>query len=400
MVGKLNVVKEPLETPMDDKPVRFAPFVQNLHLELLEVKEKLIPGLPPVILTRKPQSLTQPPQPAPQASAQAPQPKPSAPAPVVPKKSIVIPTELSASEEEDFSDSDTEESSIEIPDSPKPKKTKPAAQKPTDSTSYDDSDSEESSGMEELREKKQEPQPKDKDPLPSTSPNIPPQYDQKDADAEAYDNLTPEERETQEKEELLIKFKILKKKYRTQPNVDIPTFNEHSDLKSMKTTYKRTIQELLLDECVERNKTYLKCALFMIETLCVNMLGLTDMEGFTRSQIGSMYQYEKLLIELGEQSYDRWNLNIPISLQLIGAVLLQGFMFWMYKYVEKNNGHEQAETFRTFMGNAPVDTQKPQQSNTPPPGGQPPGGQQPPPAQPQRRKMEGPSIRASDLKQR
>ena len=107
-----------------------------------------------------------------------------------------------------------------------------------------------------------------------------------------------------EKEEYIWRFRILKKKYK-HPSYEIPSYNEHSDLATMKITYDRTVRELYLDSTVEQYRTYLMGGFLAVEYVCNQWLGI-DLEGFTKQQLKLMHKYDMLLVELGEKSYERF----------------------------------------------------------------------------------------------
>ena len=99
----------------------------------------------------------------------------------------------------------------------------------------------------------------------------------------------------------------------------------------MKTSYKRTIRELHLDDSVQSYRTYLTYGFIGMEFICTQWIGI-DMSGFTKQQMSMMSRYNTLLIELGEKSYSRWGANIPVELRLIGTILMSAGMFYLGKF--------------------------------------------------------------------
>ncbi len=195
------------------------------------------------------------------------------------------------------------------------------------------------------------------------------------------EQLTPEELEEREKQEYIWKFRILKKQYAGKTDVEIPDYNEFSDITIMKNSYEKTIRELFLDDAVESYKTYLIFGWMGIELLCSKKLGI-DMRGFTLEQIKSMYKYERMLIELGEKSYSTWGMNIPVELRLVGVVLLQAAMFYIVKMIKENYGSNTAEFVARALGTKPQSSSQPREETV----------------QKSKKKMKGPSYKAEDIK--
>ena len=206
----LTIIKKPRSGPIPDNPVDFPPL-DNLHLELLEVKRKIKPGLPLVPVKKR-----NPPRPISQPS----KPKEDKPTP--------------SKEEKPRKPKDDE---LEIPQKSKEKKIVHDDEDKDLLNELADSDREEitgdrgessSSSSEKLASSREE----DEDEIEEAQ--------QEEEEDDPYAGLSPEEREAKEKEEYIWRFRILKKQYKT-PQVPIPEYNEHSDLPEMKRTYDRTI---------------------------------------------------------------------------------------------------------------------------------------------------------------
>lgn len=141
------------------------------------------------------------------------------------------------------------------------------------------------------------------------------------------DGLTPEEREANEREEYIWRFKILKKSHKDR---SIPEYNEFSDVRTMKLTYDRTIKDIYLEESINSYKTYLSIGVIAMEYAFVKYLGM-DMNGFAASQLGIMSKYDRFLIELGQKSYSTFGSNMPVEARLLGFMMMQAFMFYIGK---------------------------------------------------------------------
>lgn len=175
-----------------------------------------------------------------------------------------------------------------------------------------------------------------------------------------------EQEEEDSKRELLFKFDLLRKSYKT---ASIPEFTIHSDLHSMEKSYEATVRRLSLDSTVDNYKTYLIGGFMLVEYVLGNWLGF-DMQGFTQQQIVSMSSYERLLIELGEKSYIPGGSKWPVEIRLIFLIIINAAFFIVSKMILKKTGSNVLGMINS-MNTAPVPKKK--------------------------RKMRGPAIDLEDL---
>jgi hypothetical protein len=175
-----------------------------------------------------------------------------------------------------------------------------------------------------------------------------------------------EDEEDEMKRELLFKFELLKKAYKT----DVPEFNVHSDLKQMTRSYESTLRRVSLDSCVENYKQLLIGG-FMVLEFVLGYLFKFDMQGFTQQQILNMNQYERLLIELGEQSYVPGGSQWPVEVRLLLMVLGNAAIFIIAKMIMKKTGSNIMSAMNSFSRPQPNPLNK--------------------------RKMRGPSIQPDDI---
>jgi len=175
-----------------------------------------------------------------------------------------------------------------------------------------------------------------------------------------------EDEEDEMKRELLFKFELLKKAYKT----DVPEYNVHSDLKQMTRSYESTLRRVSLDSCVENYKQLLIGG-FMVLEFVLGYLFKFDMQGFTQQQILNMNQYERLLIELGEQSYVPGGSQWPVEVRLLLMVLGNAAIFIIAKMIMKKTGSNIMSAMNSFT--------RPQSSPL------------------NKRKMRGPSIQPDDI---
>jgi hypothetical protein len=332
MVSQLRVIKKPRAGGIPDHPINFPPL-ENLHLELLEIKKKLKSGVPSVVPSKKPTSI-----------------------PIVVNKKEKEP------------ESDGEE------DSPRESKKKKPSRERVDKEDEDmvaalgedehsdageHSDADEHSGSEDEGDEHSGSE------------------DEGEEEDDPYAGMTPEEREAMEKEEYIWRFRILKKKHKN-PTVEIPDYNEHSDLPTMKRNYDRTVKELYLDESVETYRSYLLGSWIVMEFVSTQWLAV-DLSGFTVQQTKMMYKYDSLLIELGEKSRERWGMNLPVEVRLLGFILLQAGIFYLGKIIASKFGNNVSEIFKGVTGQPPDAKQTKREDS-------------------KDKKPRGPKIKASDIR--
>jgi hypothetical protein len=344
MVKELSIVKVPRSDDILDKNISFAPL-QNLHLDLIEVKKKLKKGLPALSIKK---TLPVP------TKVETPQP--------------VLKQAASISNGADGDDDIPDEIELEL------------------EADGDD----ETSMLKELGGG-------DGDIIsPSvagvaTAAAIAGDVEggtvaPTEGEPDPHEGMTPEEIEAHDKEEYIWRFRILKKQYKTR---DIPVYNRHDDLMEMKTTYDSTIKEIHLENNVDSYRTYLVGGFMVMEFVFTNWVG-ADLTGFTTQQMAMMDKYDIMLIELGERSYNRWGTGFPIEIRLIGFILLQAGLFYLGKIIADKAGVNIATIFKGLTGQGiPVTAPHTENGAT---AGSGTGTGQPV------KKMRGPSIKVSDIK--
>ncbi len=152
----------------------------------------------------------------------------------------------------------------------------------------------------------------------------------------------------------------------------------------MKTTYDRTIRELYLDDAVETYRSYLFFGFVVMEFVSTQWIGV-DLVGLTIQQTRMMHKYDRLLVELGEKSYNRWGINLPVEIRLIGLILFQTCIFYLGKIISKKYGNKVAELFKGITGQPPNVTSTSKSSSK----------EQNPP---KKKRMRGPKIHPEDIK--
>ena len=184
-------------------------------------------------------------------------------------------------------------------------------------------------------------------------------------------HITMSEQEKEDsKRELLFKFELLKKSYKSD---NIPEFSIHSDYESMKRSYETTVRTLSLDRSVDDYKKYLSYAFIGMEFVLGYFFKL-DMNGFARQQMISMNSYERLLIELGEKSYVPTGSKWPVEVRLLFLVVMNTAVFLVGRMMLKKTGADVMGLVNSVTGAVP--------SN---------------PVPQKKRKMKGPTLNTDDI---
>lgn len=141
--------------------------------------------------------------------------------------------------------------------------------------------------------------------------------------------------EETKKQNLLFKFKILKRTYK---EATIPEFSDHTPLNTLQREYDSIVRQLALDATVENYKKYLTIGFFVLEFVVANMFHLEEIRGFATQQMVGMNQYEKTLYLLGEQSALSGNKPLPPIVQLIIAIMINGAIYVGSKMLFRSTG--------------------------------------------------------------
>jgi hypothetical protein len=373
VVIKYEVIKKPRDGSIPDKAPNFPPLT-NLHLELLENKKKLKPGLPPIVIVRKPTKpiVKQPPPPQKEERVEIEEP----------------PKDGSAPKEMVIGDSDTESVKEKSESKPKKEKTKVVSESKKVETKKKEEVVEPDSDDDLVNELKSDDEKDEEESVKSgeeaEGEDESPEQDDDKAEEETkveddpYAHLSPEEREAAEKEEYIWRYKILRRKYKSRS--DIPEYNEHSDLPTMKRTYDRLVKDIHLDSSVDSLRSYLVGGFMLVEYVCSDIMDL-DFKGFAKVQVKMMSKYEELLIELGEKSYVSIGSKLPVELKLIGYIVFNALAFYLIRMLAKKGNGSMALLVKGFTGISDFDEDDKEEKSEAP-----------------ARKMRGPGLKAEDVK--
>lgn len=154
----------------------------------------------------------------------------------------------------------------------------------------------------------------------------------------SYREINPnsnDENEYSKKKDLLFKFRLLKKSYK---EVNIPDYNEYTDLATLEREYNNIVKNLRIDSNVENYKKYLMVGFFGLEYILSTILKFDEIKGFTQQQILNMNQYERILVEIGEKSYVPEDRQIMPELRLLGIIFMNAATFVGTKMLFKGTG--------------------------------------------------------------
>ena len=335
---KILVVKSPRSDPITDKPVNFPSFpVGRLHLELLEIKKKLKKHIP-TISVRK-----------------------SAPQTADSDSDSDDSVETNEDGDDVMNNFKAGESKEQLPSlNPKSSSTATSGAAPQASTAVAGGGGEK------------------EDFSDFGGSEIAAFDDDGDGEGEASNEISPEEKEKleqEEKEELIVKFRTLKKAYPNNEDLKLLSYTEHDDLNEMRKMYKRTIAEIAFDRKISNYRSYLAVS-FMVIEYGFRYLGM-NMEGFAKHQAKSIDDYNSLLVELGEKTQGSWMDNFPVEVRLLGLVVFQAVVFWF----AKNKNIDISNIMNVISGMVPKQEPVPSGVELP--------SEAPAPA----KKMKGPSIK-------
>ena len=363
---KLKIIKKPADKQYVDIKPNFPPFEKgSLYLDLLENKKKLKPGLPLIAIKKSPTvKKIQTPAPSPAPSLQSsPQPSPKserAKDEGRERKKSLSPKEKKREKEQREKDASVEEAMMkELGEDLEERKGR-------DDDRHRSKDEPSSSSGGGSRPSDSHPE----DSKPSEEEEEPPQED--------VDDRPQEEKDEDERQEYLVKFRILKKQYKTG---EFPIYTEHTDLPTLKRMYNDTFRMITLDENVKNYKLILTVGFLGIEILACKA-GISSFKGFAKFQNSKMERYERMLIELGERNYANFANNWPVEIRLIGFLLFDAAIFFLGKLAADYVGEGVADMLGTLFG-MPTNTEGRSKSGSS-------GGQA--------RPMRGPSISVGDIR--
>ena len=152
--------------------------------------------------------------------------------------------------------------------------------------------------------------------------------------------------------EFRIKFGILRRKY---PRYQYPDIPDNVDLGAIHVQYNRYVRQIIIDQGTDSSvgqfRIYFIIFLVGIELFCVKVLGLSDMSGYTQSQLEAMDSYDRLLVELGEKNYGAIGAGWPVEIRLILLALFNAVVFFAVRKLAGSMGPDVAGLIqRTITG--------------------------------------------------
>lgn len=197
----------------------------------------------------------------------------------------------------------------------------------------------------------------------------------------------PEETEREKKRRILRRLRTLKK---INPEFNIPgDFDENDDLELMQSTLDDIVYDLKLDQSLAIYRTVLQGYFGGVELLA-GFLDY-DMVGFAGHQMKMMRRYDSLLMELAEKNSGGWASNLPIELRLLGMVLINTAVYFLFRYIFNKKGAPQAHAFMGVVDALPSFDAKPAAAVGAATPGETPAAPTPP------RTFRGPSVNLKDI---
>lgn len=336
---KLNVIKKPLEKKLPDIQPNFGDDLGDLHLELLENKKRLKPG---VTINPKPKPHKIKPEKQKTVEPKVVEPKKTVIDSDKPKPKIVVKEKEPELTEEELEDlqTDAEGSMEELIEDENVEEIDLEEEEEIEISQEEvDMTEEEISQLSEDDEKMSK---------ISTPPDDAKSTKKEDDSGETSSESSDEdEQEDLEEtvEEYIIKFKTLKRSY---PNYQYPDYSSYTDLATIKSMYKETFKMIQLDETVDSYKTWLMAGFFLIE--CAGLYMGMDFKGFTKFQHKKMQKYERLLIELGEKKHMSFMNNWPVEVRLLGIIIFDAAVFYIGKIMKSYIGGDIFEILSSVFG--------------------------------------------------
>jgi len=369
------VIKVPREKPLASWPAAFKDLdVNSLGLEHMEIKSKVKlnpPTLRSVLPNPAPKPAPAPKKPSPKAEPRPP------PKPILKKASTTEDEIAKAFAAESREDSDLDEGEdLEVEDESEI------------GENIDEIDSDDSGGDEDVAEDLED---DDSEALAIELSSDKENDEITDALKEPEAVVVaaePEETEREKKRRILRRLRTLKK---INPEFNIPgDFDENDDLELMQSTLDDIVYDLKLDQSLAIYRTVLQGYFGGVELLA-GFLDY-DMVGFAGHQMKMMRRYDSLLMELAEKNSGGWASNLPIELRLLGMVLINTAVYFLFRYIFNKKGAPQAHAFMGVVDALPSFDAKPAAAPTAATPGETPAAPTPAP-----RTFRGPSVNLKDI---
>ena len=145
------------------------------------------------------------------------------------------------------------------------------------------------------------------------------------------------------KQELLIKFDILRKN--SQRHIPMYTMNHNYSV--MKHHYKLLVKQLHIDNKITFYKQCLLGVSGYLEIFLGEAFMGLDMKGYTEFQANNINQYDKILLKIGEKSYMPQTISsLSVEMQLLVTMGIQTAIFVGSKMIANKTGLNVAQLFK------------------------------------------------------
>ena len=125
------------------------------------------------------------------------------------------------------------------------------------------------------------------------------------------------------KRELLFKIEVMRKQY---PKLNLPTYSMTNSVDQIRNTIDSAIRNVMLESTITKYRRYFVAGLFISEYFFVKILKMGYMNDSTNFHMKSMSEYDIMIIELGEKSYNEGS-DWPVELRLLGLAFLNTILY-------------------------------------------------------------------------
>jgi hypothetical protein len=151
----------------------------------------------------------------------------------------------------------------------------------------------------------------------------------------------------EEKRKILAKFGMLSAMY---PSTPMPYITMSTDLEFMKNEYETIFRKLKIHDKQLQYKQFLIFAFYGIEYVLGRFCKM-NMDGFSKSQIANINQYDRLLIELGHKHYvSDAPESFPVEIRLVGMILIQTAIFVIMQKVTSSINNSSFGNLSNLLG--------------------------------------------------
>jgi hypothetical protein len=154
-------------------------------------------------------------------------------------------------------------------------------------------------------------------------------------DMPKYNEMSPIEQK-QWREDFRYKYSTLQRGFK---DVYIPMFDDDESLEEIHAKYERYIRQVNICGMADSYRNYLIIYFLILEAIATRLLGLPA-QGYTIAQMNTISEYDRLMIELGEQWYQPGGGQWPVEYRLIFLSLMNMLILIITNYLGQWIGNE------------------------------------------------------------